>query len=100
MLTEKTLVQSKPTTKSIVYTAVSKTIIKNILFTNNTSGDVSVTLWADIDGTNSNDENLIFAGYNFPKVTVSKDVFIVLEIGGTITAEGTGGSVTISGALV
>lgn len=99
MLTEKTLVQSKPSTKGIIFTATARTIIKCIMFTNNSAGSVSVTIWADSDGTDGNDENLIFAGYSFPtKISTVRNVFLVLEIGGTLTAEGTGGSITISGA--
>lgn len=98
-LTEKTLVQVKPTTKTAIFTATAKTIIKNILITNNGVSDAGVTIWADIDGTNANDENLINGSFLLPTgATTSRNVFIVLETGGRITAEGTGASVTISGA--
>ena len=98
-LTEKTFVQVKPTTKTAIFTATAKTIIKNVIISNNGVTDVSATLWADVDGSNANDENLIFGGFEYPaKVTSIKNVFIVLEIGGTLTAEGTGASLTVSGA--
>lgn len=100
-LTEKTLAQVKPTTKAAIFTATAKTIIKNIIITNNGVSDAGATIWADSDGTNANDENLINGSYLLPTgITTSRDVFIVLEIGGRITAEGTGASVTISGAEI
>lgn len=98
-LNEKTLLQLKPTSKALAYTATKKTIIKNLMITNNGLTEVGVTVWVDVDGSNANDENLIFGGFLYPsKITTSRDVFIVLEIGGTITLEGTGASITISGA--
>ena len=98
-LTEKTLVQSKPTTKAVIYTASSKTIIKNIIITNNSASDNTVTIWVDTDGSSSNDENLIHSAATITtKATIDRNIFIVLEIGGTITAEGTGSSITVSGA--
>ena len=69
------------------------------MITNNGVSDAGVTIWADIDGTNANDENLINGSFLLPTgATTSRNVFIVLETGGRITAEGTGASVTISGA--
>lgn len=98
-LTEKTLAQVKPTTKAAIFTATAKTIIKNIIIVNNGVSSAGVTIWADSDGTNANDENLINGSLLLPTgVTLNRNVFIVLEIGGRITAEGTGASVTISGA--
>lgn len=98
-LNEKTLAQVVPSTKAVIFTATAKTIVKSIVYTNNTLTAKGITIWADVDGSQATDENVIFAPYLFPSlITVTKDYFIVLDIGGTITAEGTGAGITISGA--